>query len=343
LRSGRSPRLCSPQPRFAGSEGGASARSAGATSTAAHEDIHCHRDEDHGQVRDRVLEQPHGGFDGPAVTTKAQRVADVEAAGYDGDRPEDDPHVCHGRKEQGHCDESDRVGDDLPRHPVEGSYCRQHRHVGRGVVVPVLDRERPEMGWRPDDDQRKEHYSCPGDAACDRSPADEHGHRAGGSTNDDVLRRAPLQKDRVHKDVEKRRREGKHRRYQVHVPPQHEEGGRLEDAGEHDRLGWSDGTGDERSLAGPLHDGVDVPVEEHVGGIGSPGRKSAPDQGRQHEPGRRQAAARHDHGGKRRDEQELDDTRLRESDETPELAAKGTAPTYDRDSLGHFGHPKAVR
>ena len=220
--------------------------------------------------------------------------------------------------------------EDLLGRPLEGGHRRQHRHVGRLVVVLVLDGQRPEVGRGPHEDDGEQHHRGPRQAVGDRRPADQHRHRPGRPADDDVLAAGPLQPQRVDEDVEQGGRHGQHGREQVDPGPQLDEGQHLEADGEDQGVAGGDRPGDQRPLARAVHELVDVPVDVHVDGVGPTGGQGPAEQGGHHQPHRRQAPLGHDHGGQRGDQQELDDPRLGERH-------VGADPGSERDSAGQ-GH-----
>ena len=59
-----------------------------------------------------------------------------------------------------------------------------------------------------------------------------------------------------------------------------------------------------------MHQLVDVPVDDHVDGVGPAGGQGPAEQGGHHQPDRGQTPLGHDHGGQGGDQQQLDDARL---------------------------------
>ena len=92
--------------------------------------------------------------------------------------------------------------------------------------------------------------------------------------------------------------------------------------------------GDERPVHGALHVRVDVAVEVHVERRGRPGAHRAADDGGEHEPEVREAALGEDHDRHGRDEQQLEDARLRQRDVGADGAAEG-APGIARFADGY--------
>ena len=66
-----------------------------AGSAVADEHVDRHRHEDHGDVGDRVREQPHGALRGALLAAQAHCIGQVQAAGDRGGSPVDPPGVVH--------------------------------------------------------------------------------------------------------------------------------------------------------------------------------------------------------------------------------------------------------
>ena len=115
--------------------------------------------------------------------------------------------------------------------------------------------------------------------------------------------------------------------------PQEDERHHLEADGEGQGRSWRHGTRDERAVLGALHQLVDVAVDDHVDGVGAAGGHRATEDRADDEPERRHPPLGDDHRGHRRDEQQLDDPRLRERDVVPDPGASrqpGVADTAGR-------------
>ena len=112
-------------------------------------------------------------------------------------------------------DEHERVQDDLPRRLGVAADDRQHRHLGRRVVLLDQQRERPEVRRRPEEDDQEEPERGQAEVPGRGCVADERRHRAGRAADDDVLRRRALQPAGVDEDVEEvadERERGRERR-----------------------------------------------------------------------------------------------------------------------------------
>ena len=80
----------------------------------------------------------------------------------------------------------------------------------RAYSSAAIERQRPEMRRRPQEDDEEQNERLEPDLSGRRCPADHRRKRAGGAADDDVLWRLPLQPHRVHDDVEEDR-EGEQR------------------------------------------------------------------------------------------------------------------------------------
>jgi hypothetical protein len=121
-----------------------------------------------------------------------------------------------------------------------------------------------------------------------------------------------LRVERVDEDVEERRPHGQYGGQEVDGAPEEEEGGHLEGEGEAQRRRHRHLARHQRAVAGPGHDGVDVPVHDHVERVGAAGGQGPADEGPHHQPEGRQTGVGHHHRGQRGDEEELDDPGLGE-------------------------------
>ena len=142
----------------------------------------------------------------PSANSDADHRRDdrVDQSGV-GDRPE----------QQRDRDRRPGVEHDLARHRPLGRHHRQHRHLGRGVVLAVAHRQRPGVRRRPEEHDEEQHHRRPGELAGDRGPADQRREAAGQPAPHDVLRGAPLEQHRVDEDVEQVGGEGEPGRQRV--------------------------------------------------------------------------------------------------------------------------------
>ena len=76
--------------------------------------------------------------------------------------------------------------------------------------------------------------------------------------------------------------------------------------------------GDERAARCSPHEGVNVTVEVHIGGVSAAGRQSAADESRHYQPQGGPPAGGHHHGGHRGDQEQLDNPGLGKGDQGPD-------------------------
>ena len=171
----------------------------------------------------RAPQEPQGE---PDEARPEQRRGDrVDPA----ERPERD------RDERG-CHEQQRVEQDLPCARLRAAHGRQHRHAGARVVLVEQQRQRPEVGRSPEEHDREQRDGRRTDRAVDCGPGDERRHGAGRSADDDVLRRPPLEPDRVDEHVAGEAGEGPDGGEPVHLERQQRDARRSEHEAEGERV-----------------------------------------------------------------------------------------------------------
>jgi flagellar assembly factor FliW len=218
------------------------------------------RGEQQCEIGQRVEERaPRGG----AVVRRAQEAkgepdeAPAKQRGRDrvepAERPQRDGHE-RGRHEQ------QRVDEDLTGARLGAAHGRQHRHAGARVVFVEQQSERPEVGRRPEEDDREERDRGRGDRAVDGRPGDEWGHGAGGSADHDVLRRPALQPDRVDEDVAGEAGECPDCGEPVHLESEQGHAGRRQHQAQAERGDRRHAAAGHRPRARALHERIDVAV-----------------------------------------------------------------------------------
>ena len=85
---------------------------------------------------------------------------------------------------------------------------RQHGHADFGVLQLAIERQRPEMGWRPCKNDEKQQQCVGGDFPGHCRPAKYRRHCAGSTADDYVLRRHRLQYHRVDDGITDESRQG---------------------------------------------------------------------------------------------------------------------------------------
>src|SRR5439155_13251221 len=91
-----------------------------------------------------------------AATEKAERICDEEASEDDRDGEVDVAEAADDEEQKCQRQQARSVGEDVPRGRLVAAHDRQHRHAGALVIVADEERERPEMGRRPEEDDREE-------------------------------------------------------------------------------------------------------------------------------------------------------------------------------------------
>ena len=201
---------------------------------------------------------------------------------------------------------------------------RQHRHVGGGVVVPVADGQRPEVGRGPVEDHARTAPPAPSRAmpVTALQPIST-GTAPGRPADHDVAGRGALEPERVHEHVEEAGGDGQHGAEQVDRGPQQER--RPRPRGRWRRSGRPAGdmtpVTSGRSLVRSISRSMSRSTYMLMA-LAPPAASVPADHGAGHEPERRQAPLGHDHRGHRGDEQQLDDPRLRERDVGPDPGAE---------------------
>ena len=222
------------------------------------------------QVEDREAEEPLLGPvavglrrrlvapPDPPGAAQEERVQDQRPGEID--RPAD---RGEGRRHR-HRRQHQRVGEDLVARRPRPRRHRQHRHAGAGVVLVAEERQRPEVRRGPEEDQREHQHALDRDAAGRRRPADHRRQRPGRAADHDVLRRRPLQPDRVDHRVEEDGEGEQPRRDEVGEEPQHHHREPGQRQPERQRLAALDPPRGDRPAGGAAHHRVDLPVLPHV-------------------------------------------------------------------------------
>ena len=203
---------------------------------------------------------------------------------------------------------------DPPGHRRSGPDDRQHRHARQRVILPVAQRQRPGVRRGPAEDDGEQDERRPGDRSGHGSPADQRREATGDATPDDVLRRPPLQPQRVDEDVEGVRRQRQAGGQPVDEETEPQGGRHAEDQPEDGGRARADGVPRQRASPGPPHLLVDVPVQHAVDRVRAGRGQAAADHGQGHQPETRNPAGGQEHGRHGRDQQQLDDPGLGQAD-----------------------------
>ena len=156
-RPGRATRIGAPRAWMHGSTPSRPAAKAGdGLDRQAQQAVNGDRREQQRQVADREAEEADGGAPGRHVrAAHAGALPDEGGAQHDGADQVDQPHLRGREEQQADRDQQQRVEHDLARGLGLAADDRQHRHVRRRVVVLVAQRQRPEVGRRPVEDDAR--------------------------------------------------------------------------------------------------------------------------------------------------------------------------------------------
>ncbi len=214
------------------------------------------------------------------------------------------------------------VEQDLAGGLVRAPRDRHHRQAGAGIVVPVLHRQGPEVGWLPPEQQPEQQprgrlaERCP-----DRRPSRQHGHAAGDPADHHGLRCPSLEPHGVDEHVEQQPERGEAGGQQVRGQCQHDEAGNAQHDPQAQRLSRRDGVAGRRPLRGTGHQPVDVVVVPVVDRVGPAGRQGAAHDGPHDQSQAGPPLGSDDHRRHRGDQQQLDDARLGDGDPCHEAGA----------------------
>jgi hypothetical protein len=168
------------------------------------------------------------------------------------------------------------------------------------------------MWGRPQEHDREHHPGRSTDGSRHRGPTHENGNGAGGTADDNVLRRRTFEQQRVHEHVEGDRGHGQRGAEQVHDQAQPHEAGDAEHNGENQGLTRAHGVRGKRPRSRALHLLVDVAFQVLVERVGTAGREHPADERCADEPQGGKPVRGEHHRGNGRDQEEHDDPRLGE-------------------------------
>ncbi len=170
------------------------------------------------------------------------------------------------------------------------------------------------MRRRPEEGDRDQHQRRDREVPHHRGPADGRRQRSRQSTDDDVLRRAALEPERVHEHVEEDGEGEQRRSKRVHEQAHHCDGGNRDPPAEHERVlagnvPERNGTG-----RGPRHPRVDIGIVRHVEGTRGAGAECDAQQGRERHQ-RMHVPRRHRDSGKPSEHHQRHHPRLEQREE----------------------------
>ncbi len=187
---------------------------------------------------------------------------------------------------------------------------RQHRQPRLRVLLGAVQRQRPEMRRRPDENDQEQQQRFRRDVVGHRGPAEHRRHRARRAADDDILRRGGLEQHRVDDRVADERRQRQPHRQRIDHHVQYRETRGADDAGEHQRLGRGQVAARQRSRAGARHHGVDLLLDQAVDRRRRAGDQRDAQRAEHQRVERRQRRRGEKHADHRREHDQRDDARL---------------------------------
>ena len=271
------------------------------------ESIYGNRGEEQCQVDVREPEHPHRGR---RRTQQAQRGTD-ESEAENNSRQQVQQSRTGGRLDQQRRPDGDeRVQADLYRGGTFSGDDREHWYAGGLVIGPEMQGQRPEVGRCPVEDHGKQEPRRKSDVPGDCGPSNQCRHGSGGATDDDVLRRDPLQIDGVDEHIEAERSRGQQRRLDVRRHPQNDKPRRSERDAQDQCLTGRGRFRRQRPVSGAAHPGIDIAVDHIIDCVGTSGGECTTSDRSGHEAQAGPATLGENHCRDRCDQQQLDDSRL---------------------------------
>src|SRR5216684_3544767 len=130
-----------------------------------------------------------------ACEQKENRPADRDDHAIDRPCKPEHPGQLRGESQEAAVDQ------DLPCRCSLSRNHRQHGNAGTGVVIGAIERESPEMGRRPKEDNEEQRKRLEPDVSGCSGPSDHGRQRSCSAADDDVLSRSSLQPRRVHDNI----------------------------------------------------------------------------------------------------------------------------------------------
>ena len=190
----------------------------------------------------------------------------------------------------------------------------------------------------PEEHHREQQQRAQAQRPGHRGPADQHRQRAADPAPHRVLRRGPLEPQRVDEVVVGDRGGGEAGGQPVGERGHQGQRDAGQDQPENERGARRDGVRGQRAARGTPHHLVDVAVEVAVDGIGRTGGERAAEQYHQGQHQRGEPVLRQEHRGDGGDQEQLDDARLGQRDVRADHAA-GPGPLRGRHESGHRNRP----
>ena len=140
----------------------------------------------------------------------------------------------------------------------------QHRDFHLGVLLLARDRQSPEMGRRPRKNNEHQQERVTIDLIGDSRPTQQRRHRAGQSTDHDVLGRRAFKVERIDKGIANERSQSEPGGQGVHPGQQHHHSQRAQYKCKNRGALRINFSFDNRSSGGARHHGVDMLIREMI-------------------------------------------------------------------------------
>ena len=187
---------------------------------------------------------------------------------------------------------------------------RQHRQTGAPIILDPVERQRPEVRWRPDENDQEEHQRLRTDVIGHRCPAEHRRHRAGRTADHDVLGRGRLEHDGVDQGIADKGRQREPHGERIDESQQQPGACATQQGGKGERPRDRDVA--PRRRAGPRagHAGIDAALDHAVEGkTRARQQRDAGDAEHQNPPGHKLIGGQH-HADDRAKRGQHDDSRL---------------------------------
>ena len=141
---------------------------------------------------------------------------------------------------------------------------RQHRYTDLRIFFFTSDRERPEVRWRPDENNQKQQQRTAGDFTGYCCPAQHGWCCARGAADNDVLRGRAFQENRIDDGIANQRSERQNGGQRIDQEPQNDHRDDRQYCRERQGGAFRDPALRQWSTAGAQHVDVDACVEDVV-------------------------------------------------------------------------------
>ncbi|QTK79393.1 hypothetical protein AT6N2_C1689 [Agrobacterium tumefaciens] len=230
----------------------------------------------------------HGGED---AVTGARKAGEIRCDGGSGGEHRINDHLVFGRT---------LAGD-----------IRHHRNADRAVIAHLEERQRPEMGRCPQEDDEEQNDAIKRNAARDAGPAEDGRKSAGSAADDDILWRRALQPHCINDGIKENgeRKQAGREPVDRKTENDHRKSGQRQPEGE--RLARRDAARGNRPSSGAAHHRVDIGIVPHVERAGCTGANGDAENGDDAQ-NRIDVTRRQHEAGKGREDDERHDARLQQ-------------------------------